>query len=221
MIKLTKGPEPDVLVRLGPEWTATLLDRALAGVPATEAERGRYRHTDIKEALKAETFGKCAYCESKLLHISYGDIEHIVPKSVRPEFAFTWENLTLACDICNTNKGHQFGNHDDLVDPYVVDPATEFLFLGPLVLPVPGDDSALKTEMTLKLNRAELVERRTEHIQKLRMEIEALARIVDADLREVVRRDIIERGTESAREYAGTARAALQVFLARIGDAMA
>lgn len=74
MIKLQKGPEPNVLQADAERWTAELL----AAGDKAKAKNSRYGHPDVKAALIAETNGKCAYCESKLLHIAYGDVEHIV-----------------------------------------------------------------------------------------------------------------------------------------------
>ncbi|MFD2781156.1 HNH endonuclease [Novosphingobium pokkalii] len=105
MIRLSKGDEPAVLSNNAAVWTAELLD-ALEHRPAdVPGIKGRYNHPTVKAALKAETSEKCAYCESKMLHVTFGDIEHIVPKSADPKLTFDWENLTLACDVCNTKKG--------------------------------------------------------------------------------------------------------------------
>jgi uncharacterized protein (TIGR02646 family) len=105
MIKLLKGDKPQVLKDNAATWGKTLVDKKARGEKPTDPDKARYRHPDIKVALIAETHGKCAYCESKLLHIAYGDIEHITPKSVKIELSVEWQNLTLACDRCNTNKG--------------------------------------------------------------------------------------------------------------------
>ena len=105
MIRLEKGPAPEILVRNGPRWTHVLILRAQRGQRPKISESSRYRHPQIKDALIAETAGKCAYCESKLLHIAFGHIEHVAPKSRRPDLAFAWNNLTLSCELCNLQKG--------------------------------------------------------------------------------------------------------------------
>ena len=94
----------------------------------------KYGHDKIKAALVEMFHGKCAYCESKITHVAYGDIEHFRPKS-NPLYAhqiFEWENLLLSCPICNNaaHKGTQFpldlkGNPllidptDDTTDPFL------------------------------------------------------------------------------------------------------
>lgn len=47
----------------------------------------------------------CVYCE----HNEATDIEHIYPKRLYPEKAFTWDNYVFACGRCNTHyKGENF-----------------------------------------------------------------------------------------------------------------
>src|SRR3954469_25335779 len=98
MIKLEKTERPQVLTDNADDWTAVLLEKQAQGEEPTTSEKTKYRHRDIKAALLNETHGKCAYCESKLRHITYGDVEHIVPKSLALAKIFDWANLTLACD---------------------------------------------------------------------------------------------------------------------------
>ncbi len=176
MIKLVKSPAPNVLVINGADWTASILEKRAAGLEPTQAELSRYRHPEIKAALLEETSGKCAYCESKFEHIAYGDVEHISPKSLDLESIYRWENLTLACDVCNTSKGNRFPFGEGLIDPYVKTPSDHFRVHGPLIFGAPGDDDARLTELTLKLNRAALVERRQQKINYLREQIEVMVR---------------------------------------------
>lgn len=86
-----------------------------------------YGHTEVKQYLLAMQHGKCAFCESKIDHISYGDVEHFRPKAAvkqepggsltRPGYywlAYEWSNLLLSCQLCNQrHKGNLF----PLADP--------------------------------------------------------------------------------------------------------
>ena len=40
-----------------------------------------YGHKTVKEALIKAQNGKCCFCESKVTHIAYGDVEHFRPKA--------------------------------------------------------------------------------------------------------------------------------------------
>ncbi len=196
MIRLTKGDEPIVLRDNREAWEQVLRDHATNGTEPSKADLNRYNEDGIKSALISETGGKCAYCESKFRHVTYGDIEHIVPKKLGVEHRFRWENLTLGCDVCNTKKG----SRENLVDPYVDDPENEFIILGPMVLPHPESDRATVTESALDLNRKDLLERRAERIKYLQkllrialsMREEADRRVLLDELRTVETTDNVE-----------------------------
>ena len=147
-----------------------------------------------------------AYCESKVLHIAYGDVEHVVPKSVRRDLTFGWTNLTLACDICNTNKGDFVGDHDRLIDPYRTEPLDHFNILGPIILAKTGDGDGKITELELDLNRIALLERRTERLKALRELFDTISTSQDQDVKESLRRDFEQNEIANDKEYAAFAR---------------
>ncbi|MGH1286379.1 hypothetical protein [Bacillus toyonensis] len=103
-----------------------------------ETERAKHHYTsgkpggfdflvykNVKSELTEMFSGKCAYCESRIEHVQYMHIEHYRPKGYvegetkgSPGYYWLgskWENLLLACEICN---GTEFkGNHFPLKDP--------------------------------------------------------------------------------------------------------
>lgn len=216
MIRLTKGAIPQILAQNAIAWTKVLTDHLHAGTQPSPAEKSRYGHPKIKAALIAETVGKCAYCESKLRHITYGDVEHITPKSVDVTKTFDWQNLTLACDVCNTKKGDHFGNHEDLVDPYTTNPEDHFTFAGANILSKPGDGPALITESTLQLNRLELLERRSERLHFLHRQLHLLTEVTDPNKKAVIRRDLETHEVKGDKEFSGMAKAYIEQALRRI-----
>ena len=133
MIRLHKTAKPPILEQNGAAWTSVIVEKFARGEVPSQYEKTRYRHVEIKDALVAETNGKCAYCESKLLHIHHGDVEHIYPKSMAPERTFEWENLTLACEICNQNKAARDPMLEAIIDPYRREPSEHLLFVGPFI----------------------------------------------------------------------------------------
>ena len=209
MIRLKKGSEPVVLSQHAAKWTSVVIKRLEAGEIPTRAEKSRYNHFDIKQALIAETHGKCAYCESKLRHIAYGDIEHVVPKSDDPCKWFNWANLTLACDVCNTNKSDAPVDGDRFVDPYDVDPEQHFWQLGPMVHPKPGCDTAALTERLLDLNRADLVERRAERQAYLLRLLDTVERCEEPTLKKLLWQEFSSEA-EARNEYAALSRSVIE-----------
>lgn len=77
-----------------------------------------YSNPKVKESLIDLFNGKCAYCESKFLHVYSGDIEHFRPKgeiltkenkTLKPGYywlASDWNNLLLSCRNCNQKLKH-------------------------------------------------------------------------------------------------------------------
>jgi uncharacterized protein (TIGR02646 family) len=85
-----------------------------------------YGAKSVKNLLRKSQNGKCAFCESKVAHIAYGDVEHFRPKGgyrqrskdplVQPGYywlAYDWSNLLFCCQICNQRHKR---NHFPLAD---------------------------------------------------------------------------------------------------------
>jgi hypothetical protein len=97
-------------------------DQYRAGTKTFDFDSGIYGHAQVKQRLLEMQHGKCAFCESKIAHIAYGDVEHFRPKAAvqqlasdplnRPGYywlAYEWSNLLLSCQICNQrHKGNLF-----------------------------------------------------------------------------------------------------------------
>lgn len=216
MIRLEKTAEPPILTENAAAWTATVLNKLQSGEQPTPSEKARYSHPEIKAALVAETHGKCAYCESKLRHVAYGDIEHVVPKSRSAELWFSWANLTLACDVCNTKKSDAPVGPEEFVDPYLVDPELEFWHMGAVIFARPGHEAASLTEKLLGLNRAELLERRGERLASLMKLLDVVEGCANPALKLILWQDFC-REAASEKEYAALARFVLAFARGRLG----
>jgi uncharacterized protein (TIGR02646 family) len=186
MIKLEKKEQPERLKKNADGWTKVIMDKLDAGENPTVTELSRYRHPEIKAALVSETHGKCAYCESKLQHIHHGDVEHIFPKSLDRSKTFAWENLTLACEVCNQNKSDKDPHVEYIIDPYLVDPEHHLMFLGGLIFST-GTVEGTSTRALLQLHRPELVEMRNRQVDYI---MKIYAQVCDTSLPVTVRRAI-------------------------------
>lgn len=207
MIKLTKGPKPEVLERNRENWTRELLAAIQArDIEETRRLTKRYNNPAIKHALKAETFDKCAYCEAKVTDVAHGDIEHVTPKSLSPERTYEWENLTFACEICNQNKS----NKEGIIDPYADEPDNHLFFAGAFVKGR-SEEGALSV-LELKLNRMALIESRNREIQRYADLLEKIFLSRDARLKELIL-DSIEDELESRRpEFIAACRFVLETY---------
>jgi uncharacterized protein (TIGR02646 family) len=151
-----KKPEqgPDILRRRGIPATRQLCEQHDVDPEAQktfEFNSKIYGDTSVKQALRKAQHDKCALCESKISHISHGDVEHFRPKAghrQEPEgalgqpgyywLAYEWTNFLFCCQLCNqVFKGNLFplanpahrakSHHEDINDegPLLVNPAIE------------------------------------------------------------------------------------------------
>ena len=168
MRRLTSLPSPGALNRLS-HLQQRRQAAANGGNPLTKAEARGYADDVVKESLIAETSSKCAYCESFVFHVAWGDVEHILAKAAacHPELAFDYGNLTIACSRCNNAKGDYCDPSLPLVNPYVDDPEEHFVWVGSMTLPRNGSPRGELTRYRLKLDRKGLAERRQERIEQV------------------------------------------------------
>lgn len=114
-------------------------------------DKSIYGHPSVKSSLRAAQHDKCAFCEAKVSHIAYGDVEHFRPKGGwqqginddlrQPGYywlAYEWTNLLFCCQLCNQQgKKNLFPlqrpstrpkcHRDNLASesPLLIDPAAE------------------------------------------------------------------------------------------------
>ena len=206
MIKLNKGPIPQVIIDHGDAWTATWVDHVNYATEISDANKSRYRHREIKSSILKETSEKCAYCESKVTHTYPGDVEHILPKRKRPDLFVAWDNLTLGCKICNTRKGDYYNESEPLMNPYIDNPQLHLRFHGALVFHSPGSMTGERTLLLLELSRTALVERRTERINSIKHLIDLWNAQKEGSLKTLLLGEIVKELSED-REYCATLRA--------------
>ncbi|MFH1220205.1 MAG: hypothetical protein V1694_07100 [Candidatus Eisenbacteria bacterium] len=153
MIRINK-PEtgPPILsdpAKRGPKETAKIKGLYDAGQRDFTFDSGIYGTASVKNKLITVQRQKCSFCESRITHVSYGDVEHFRPKGGAQQtvddpmstpgyywLAYDWGNLFLSCQICNQRfKKNLFpladptrrarSHHDDLAleAPLFIHPA--------------------------------------------------------------------------------------------------
>jgi uncharacterized protein (TIGR02646 family) len=208
MIFVTRVAKPKVLQEKDVEWKKQIA--AATTDTARKAAQNKYRNKQIKDALIKMFSGKCAYCESFILHVDYGDIEHFRPKAL-PQFytqAVEWTNLLLACGRCNgaEHKGVKFpgvAEGGPLIDPTADLPDQHFRFdfdqMTKLANVLGVSQRGQTSETTFGLNRPLLVRQRSKFVKKLW----AIAPHYNYDAEA---RQIIDESVKSTEEYAAFAR---------------
>lgn len=162
MIPLQKGPTPQVLQQNEAAWAAEYLAVLNSGCEIPDSVRFRYRHPDIKSALKAEANNKCVYCESI---IATGEIDHINPVSHCPDQIVKWHNLALCCKECNFKKRDYYAPNEPLINPFLDNPHEHLWFFGMLLMERNSSDLGFRTKVKLDLNRPHLILNRAKRIE--------------------------------------------------------
>jgi 5-methylcytosine-specific restriction endonuclease McrA len=202
MIKLIKRAEPVSLATNKVKWTAKLraLQVASQVVPKTLATA--YNQDDVKDALRAECFSKCMYCESKVEHISDLHIEHIKPKAKDkfPDLTYEYDNLGLACGVCNRNKSSTYDNEVPFINPYIDEPSNHFYCAGAFVWAKPGDQRAKLTENEIGLNRPDLIEARGERMKTIRGLVESYHIETNLTVKASIKKQILKE-VENSKIY--------------------
>jgi uncharacterized protein (TIGR02646 family) len=175
-------------------WT---FDSAIYGAPS------------VKAALRRAHHDKCAFCESKVTQVAYGDVEHFRPKSgyrqrssdplVQPGYywlAYDWSNLLFSCQLCNQrHKGnlfpladvrkrakfrdHHMSEEPLFVNPAIEDPSIFVEFNEEYIRPIVSSVRGTATINALGLNRDELVEMRRDYLAPIKLLIECRALLVN------------------------------------------
>lgn len=165
MRRLRKGPKPPILILHEEEWTTAYV--SAYGTPL-EKSREKWRHEQIRHGLREEARGRCAYCEALIEDVSFINVDHLIPKSLRPDLAHRWDNLTGACTRCNVAKGSFYDERDGLLNPYQDEVGEHLRFFGDFVDWVPASTRGEVTVRHLKLNRLELTRARLARLDAIR-----------------------------------------------------
>ena len=204
MIHVTrrKGSEPELLRSPAAERARKELGKFFRRAAAKRAQERApfdtrfYTAPEVRDALMRLFHGKCAYCESRLGATQVGDVDQFRPKirameldgTVAPDhywwLAYDWDNLLLACAVCNRSKATRFPTERPraeapargaelrreralLLDPCVDRPEKELVFTdeGVVVSDTPRGRATIEI---LALNREALVAARREAAAQLK-----------------------------------------------------
>lgn len=199
MIRITKPqPGPAVLLTKGVPARDAFCAAHDGGTRLFEPDRAIYAHDDVKAALIAAQHAKCAFCESKVTHVSSGDVEHYRPKAgfrqredtplEKPGYywlSYDWDNLYFACEICNRRfkknlfplwaEQHRARTHADDITrekPLLLNPADDpehhLTFRDEVAKSRNRSRRGSLTIQIVGLNRPEVLEQRLDRLNQLR-----------------------------------------------------
>lgn len=155
-----------------------------------------YKHPENKKALSDASSGKCMYCESKVNHVYFGDIEHIKPKNKYPQLEFEWTNLGFVCARCNNAKSDKYDENTPHINPYGEEPNNHVIAMGALLKHKQGSERGELTIIEIDLNRPELLEKRQVKLQYIGKAIDACMRASNDTLKRNGLAEILEECKE-------------------------
>ena len=168
--------------------------------PNPTALATNYKHDDNKQALITASHGKCMYCESKVTHVYFGDVEHIKPKTKYPTLEFEWTNLGFVCAKCNNAKSDRFDEATPYVNPYEEEPKDHLIALGAMLMHKNGSERGELTTTDIELNRPDLVEKRQEKLNNIQKWIDAAMRTQNETLKKAAITELLNEADED-KEY--------------------
>jgi uncharacterized protein (TIGR02646 family) len=237
VILLTRPPQPTELEAQAARRQAELSETAVEGGFKTQ-RRFQFDSsiwTAAREPLQEASFGKCAYCETRVGPAAPAEVDHFRPRrraeglhkgEIHPDhywwLAYAWDNFVLSCRNCHRAKRNRFpvrgprvergdpitAEQPLLLDPCASDKPSEHLWFEDDGRVRPISERGDVTIEVLALNRPGLVEAR----RNVAQETLALLATVDhvaADLRAML--------TGPEAEYAGLRRQILEHHLSRTG----
>jgi uncharacterized protein (TIGR02646 family) len=240
MIRVNKlRGAPDILITKGKAKRRVHVAAYNRGERKFSFDAKIYGHKTVKETLIKAQHDKCFLCESKITHISHGDVEHFRPKAAYRQsasdtlhlgyywLAYEWSNLFLACQLCNqvfkknlfplSNPSARATSHQRslskekplYLDPSVDDPEQHISFRREVPFPINDDERGKATIKDLGLERLRLNERRLERYERLRV-LYKVAQMNPPIPESAQAKTILDRATLDSAEYASMSRAAVK-----------
>lgn len=163
---------PAILRLKQQEWQEKYEAR-LAVDDKTRPDSSKYAHKEIKETLYTMSYGKCFYCESKLTGANK-EVDHFIEVAIKPDMAYDWGNLYLACSNCNDKMNHRAIDVTAALDP-CRDSDEEIqhniTFVDEQISTVAGSVKGLNTIKKYRLNTELLDMKRSKWLNKLLKEV--------------------------------------------------
>jgi len=168
--------------------------------PNPSALKTDYKNPENKKALLEASFGKCMYCESKIDHVYFGDVEHIKPKGIYTHLTCEWSNLGYVCAKCNNEKREKYSDETPYINPYDENPENFLIALGEVYAVNRGSERGELTINDINLNRPELIERRRDRLNAVSKATIACMRTQNLTLRRIALNAVIKEA-EADKEY--------------------
>lgn len=172
MIHIIRPPAPDGFSDRSQHWNEQYAVESRHNPSLTISQFWSHIRPEIRAdatALKNSFHDKCAFCESKISHVSNPQVEHYRPKSTFPNLTFTWDNWLISCGRCNENKWSHFPQCDGspcLINPLEDEPSLHIDFVESFAIEI--TERGKKTIDLIGLARSPLEEERSRWLDRIK-----------------------------------------------------
>lgn len=157
MRRLERGPKPSILEKYADAWTRQYVAEQ-AAKPEKRPRDNRYGHDEVRLELRRMSSSKCFYCEAGLAETEQ-EVDHYLEVAERPDLAFEWTNLYLACRGCNKKKASNLRCPvTKCIDPCgtALDPAEHLAYRKNEIMPRGDSERGRETIKKYALDRDDL-----------------------------------------------------------------
>jgi uncharacterized protein (TIGR02646 family) len=116
VIPIKFQPEPNTFDQLVRKKGKLFLRNCSNSRPTTDQWENKDYWKYIRKDLYEAYDGICAYSAHWIPFTDNPNIDHYIPKSVKPDLAYEWSNYRLACSFANTLKK----DYPDVLDPFQI-----------------------------------------------------------------------------------------------------
>lgn len=155
MIPVKQEPEPDIFDQLVRIPGKKFLKKLSNAKPTYKQWKNQDYWKHIRFHLHDVYSGICAYSAHWIPRSSNPNVDHFIPKSVKPELAYEWSNYRLACPLVNTLKK----DYQDVLDPFIIENNWFFLDFPSLMMKVnPELPEKIREKVKCTIDRLKLNE---------------------------------------------------------------
>lgn len=197
MIPVAYQPEPDIFDELVRTPGKQFIKKLSNSKPKSRQWEKHNHWKHISPHLYKAYDGICAYSAHWIPRGDNPNVDHFIPKSVKPELAYEWSNYRLASPLINTLKR----DFQDVLDPFTIGNNWFFLDFPSLLirpnydLPNQVQEQIWATIERLKLNESMFVDDRSHWLEPYcrgREDFSVLKRDAPFIAHEIERQELVE-----------------------------
>ena len=141
MLLIIRSECPELLTKNKAQWTAPWVAhyrwQSNGSVDQERPKKPTDNHwlkDEVRLLLIRDFHNNCGYCGESLptpqgILASKGDVDHFLPKSIKPELVYEWTNYIWSCKPCNELKNEFYSVNYPLLNPCYAEDCAMLVFI--------------------------------------------------------------------------------------------